>query len=164
MLQKNALDENNNELNENNDNANNNTSKQTLVGKKRIKKNLRKCYQVVQQLRDACKKFETIDILLPEKFCPFTGTMKMHQYTWNKQNHGLTLFNSLSCLDCLLGVICIHFSMGQISYGHNRLSLVSLEVQKDRIFKRSQKDTEVTSEVKKPKITPNVILQLKIIY
>ncbi|KAI4473792.1 hypothetical protein M0804_015167 [Polistes exclamans] len=150
MLQKNALDENNNEINENNDNANNNTSKQALV--------------VVQQLRDACKKFETIDILLPEKFCPFTGTMKMHQYTWNKQNNGLTLFNSLSCLDCLLGVICIHFSMGQINYGHNRLSLVSPEVQKDRIFKRSQKDTEVTSEVKKPKITPNVILQLKIIY
>ena len=30
-------------------------------------------------------QIESIDTSLPEKFPPFTGTMKMHQYTWSKK-------------------------------------------------------------------------------
>ena len=81
-------------------------------------------------------QIESIDTLLPEKFRPFTGTMKMHQYTWSKGNSGLILFNSLSCLDCQPGVICEHFSMEQINYSDNR-------IQNDKMLKRSLKDTEV---------------------
>ena len=97
-------------------------------------------------------QIESIDTLLSEKFRPFTGTMKMHQYTWSKENSGLILFNSLSCLGCQPGVICEHFSMGQINYN-------DIRIQNNKMLKRSLKDTEVSIKIKKPKITPNVTLR-----
>lgn len=75
-------------------------------------------------------QIETIDNLLPEIFRPFTGTMKVYQYTWSRENSGLILFNSLSCLDCQSGIICKHFSMGQINYNDNRFKSASPKAKK----------------------------------
>ena len=45
--------------------------------------------------------------------------MKVHQYTWNKLQQNLILFNSLSCFDCTNKNPCIHFAMGKIDYSIN---------------------------------------------
>lgn len=60
-----------------------------------------------------------IDAILPNNFKPFVGTMKVHQYTWNKLQHNCILFNSLSCFDCSNQNSCIHFAMGKIDYSLN---------------------------------------------
>ncbi|CAH1115771.1 unnamed protein product [Psylliodes chrysocephalus] len=64
-------------------------------------------------------EISNIDSILPSNFKPFIGTMKIHQYTWNKLQHNCILFNSLSCFDCSNKSPCIHFAMGKIDYSVN---------------------------------------------
>ena len=60
-----------------------------------------------------------IDAILPNNFDLFLGTMKVHQYTWNKLQSNCILFNSLSCFDCFNENLCRHFSMERIDYSSN---------------------------------------------
>ena len=60
-----------------------------------------------------------IDAILPNNLKPFVGTMKVHQYTWNKLQSNCILFNSSSCFDCFDENLCRNFSMGRIDYSPN---------------------------------------------
>lgn len=39
-------------------------------------------------------EIHNIDAILPNDIRPFTGTMKVHQYTWNKKNSSLVFFST----------------------------------------------------------------------
>lgn len=76
--------------------------------------------------------FSTIsdeDILKIEKTNPanlktFAGTMKVHQWVWDRNNLNSITFNELSCYKCLDLKECKHFSLGhwQIINVDNRKS------------------------------------------
>lgn len=48
---------------------------------------------------------------------PFVGTLKVHQYSWTRENGTQIQFNSLSCLDCEPDSPCDHYGIGKLSYG-----------------------------------------------
>lgn len=54
-----------------------------------------------------------IDRVLPKNLKTFKGTMKKHQWTWNRSVPGRILFNELSCYTCKPSEKCTHFHMGE---------------------------------------------------
>ncbi|CAH1109575.1 unnamed protein product [Psylliodes chrysocephalus] len=92
-------------------------------------------------------EISNIDSILPSNFKPFIGTMKIHQYTWNKLQHNCILFNSLSCCDCSNKSPCINFAMGKIEYSLNDTA----GKMNNRLLAKTKK-----SENSSPKLTKNL--------
>ncbi|KAH0551126.1 hypothetical protein KQX54_000175 [Cotesia glomerata] len=90
-------------------------------------------------------EISAIDLILPNNFKPFVGTMKVHQYTWNKLQHNFILFNSLSCFDCSNKNPCIHFAMGKIDYSINDTT----EKMNKRLVAKTKKSDNSTSKLTK---------------
>lgn len=63
-------------------------------------------------------QIDDIDKVLPSNLKGFLGTMKVHQYSWNKTDNKI-FFNSASCFDCPLGKFCKHYNLGSLSYDKN---------------------------------------------
>ena len=58
------------------------------------------------------KDIEKIDKIVPSSLTAFSGTMKVHQFKWVKENPNILRFNSLSCYVCNAAENCVHYSVG----------------------------------------------------
>lgn len=56
-----------------------------------------------------------LDSITFPNFGRFDGTMKVHQYVWDRKKPGLLKFKSLSCYKCnrFEGQLCSHFTLGK---------------------------------------------------
>lgn len=57
------------------------------------------------------EEIEETDKKMPEGINRFVGTMKVHQFTWKKENKEHIYFNTVSCSLCPPGEACKHFGL-----------------------------------------------------
>lgn len=58
------------------------------------------------------KDITDVDMHIPSKLTTFVGTMKVHQWTWNRENYNCIMFRLLSCYNCDSAQRCKHFHLG----------------------------------------------------
>lgn len=56
---------------------------------------------------------DEIDKHLPTDLKTFQGTMKVHQWIWQKSNKNWIFFNEMSCYDCPRNRPCVHYNLGK---------------------------------------------------
>ena len=97
-----------------------------------------------------CSQVFSNDIAEIEKYSDsnlpvFIGTMKVHQWIWNKQLLNKINFNELSCYTCDLSIPCTHYHLGSIDY--EILSVKSNDTTKCNIKKTKRMTVKRKSDV-----------------
>ena len=72
------------------------------------------CHGVYLETVDA-ESITEFEKQIPNILTSFSGTMKVHQATWNISNPQVVNFRRLSCNFCGLGETCSHYNLGSIT-------------------------------------------------
>lgn len=90
---------------------------------------------------------------LPPDLPSLAGTMKVHQFKWDRRNPSVINFNSLSCYNCDIDKQCTHFHIGQIDYSKKTKPKERQLKQSNNKQPEKQQQVVVNRKEKEPKKT-----------
>ena len=77
-----------------------------------------------------------VDKIIPSNLKTFVGTMKAHQWTWNRKESNFIMFRNLSCYKCSSVKTCKHHHLGKWAICEEEPKTIC-EIRKSNRLKRS---------------------------